>query len=204
MNLGLQRREPLQARAALLLQSLSRRRPLAEPVPRGDLLGLGPLQDSFSFRQSRLRLFVRLAAPGEQCDLPFDPGLDYGGIFWSAVAERSTDPLLAGGHAGLQLGAARLQLGEALPGGLEPRQLSRERSLVLPGERFGFLSFLPCALERGPGRFELGCRMGGRWRVHELLAHRAGLAGNQPLAEVIGLVQTDRAMHTLLGRLEAA
>src|SRR5947209_17872794 len=109
MNLGLQRREPLQARAALLLQSLSRRRPLAEPVPRGGLLGLGPLQDSFSFRQSRLRLFVRFAAPGERCDLPFDPGLDYDVIFWSAVAERSKVSFFAGVPVGMMLGLSTLR-----------------------------------------------------------------------------------------------
>ena len=87
---------------------------------------------------------------------------------------------------------------------MELRLFARERGLVLPGERLGFLSLLPRALERGLGGLELGMQIGGRRRVHELLAHRAGLAGNQPLAEVIGLVQTVRAMQRLLRRLEAA
>src|SRR3954466_14344471 len=101
MDLGLQRCEPLQARAALLLRPLSRRLPLAEPVPRGGLFGLGLLQGSCSRCQSRLRLFVRFAAPGERRDPLFDPyldpHLDHGITFWSAVAKRSTDLFLAGG-----------------------------------------------------------------------------------------------------------
>src|SRR5262249_46492678 len=121
-----------------------------------------------------------------------------------AVAEGSADPLLEGGNAGLQLGATRLELGEALPRGLEPRLLAGERRLVLPGERVGLSLTFAGLLESGPGGFELGGQAGRRGGVDDLLGHRAGLAGSQPLAEVLGLVQADRAMEGLLGRLEAA
>ncbi len=204
VNLGLDRREPFEAVVTFLLQLLARRFPLPEPFLRGGFLGLGLFQSPFRRRQSRFRLFVRFAAPGGRCDLFFDPCLDRCNPVWGVVAQHSQDSVFASGHAGLELGVARLQFGEVLAGSLERRLLARERSLVRPGERVGFLLLLPGNSECRLGRFELGDRLGRRRRCHELLAHRARLAGNQSLAEMIGLVQTIRAMKCLLSRLEVA
>jgi hypothetical protein len=122
----------------------------------------------------------------------------------SAVAERAQDRVLAGGHGGAELVVTCLQLGKALPTDEQLRLLPRERGFALPSERLGGGTLVPRILDCGAGRCELGRPPDLGRHVHDLLAHRTGFARHQLPAQVIGLVERDRAPELLLGRIQGA